>query len=315
MHSGDSACMIPPVGLSAGTIAVHRGLHPPHRRGARRPGPDQRAVRGEAARATTPTPPRCSSSRPTPAPVAHRAVRGQGHRRAAGEGRGPRRCAARRSPSCATRACCDPPVVGDHIAVKEAVLPFSRFPDVRRRCSGPEMRSTGEVMGIDLTVGQAFAKSQLAAGDRMPTEGTVFMSLADRDKRGRRQRGRTLRASSGFSIVATEGTAEHLLAERASTVEAVVSPRCPTTSRRRGQDAVDLIADGRSSWSSTRRVAAGPGPTAPTSAPRPGATTCRCSRPRRPRSPRPTAWPRRRATSSSVRPLQEYHAGVRTADR
>ncbi len=72
-------------------------------------------------------------------------------------------------------------VVGDHVAVKEAVLPFDRFPDVDT-VLGPEMRSTGEVMGIDLTVGLAFAKSQIAAGDRLPESGTVFLSLADRDK-------------------------------------------------------------------------------------------------------------------------------------
>ena len=65
--------------------------------------------------------------------------------------------------------------------MKEAVLPFDRFPDVDT-VLGPEMRSTGEVMGIDLTMGLAFAKSQIAAGDRLPESGTVFLSLADRDK-------------------------------------------------------------------------------------------------------------------------------------
>ena len=73
------------------------------------------------------------------------------------------------------------PVVSDHVAVKEAVLPFSRFPDADS-VLGPEMRSTGEVMGIDLTPGLAFVKAQLAAGTRLPESGTVFMSLADRDK-------------------------------------------------------------------------------------------------------------------------------------
>ena len=71
--------------------------------------------------------------------------------------------------------------MGDHVAVKEAVLPFNRFPDADA-VLGPEMRSTGEVMGIDLTFGLAFAKSQLAAGSRLPESGTVFLSLADRDK-------------------------------------------------------------------------------------------------------------------------------------
>ena len=69
----------------------------------------------------------------------------------------------------------------DHVSVKEAVLPFDRFPGVDTLL-GPEMRSTGEVMGIDITFGLAFAKSQLAAGTRLPDAGTVFLSLADRDK-------------------------------------------------------------------------------------------------------------------------------------
>ena len=69
----------------------------------------------------------------------------------------------------------------DHVSVKEAVLPFDRFPGVDTLL-GPEMRSTGEVMGVDITFGLAFAKSQMAAGTRLPDAGTVFLSLADRDK-------------------------------------------------------------------------------------------------------------------------------------
>jgi carbamoyl-phosphate synthase large subunit len=74
-----------------------------------------------------------------------------------------------------------PPADSGHVSVKEAVLPFDRFPDVDTLL-GPEMRSTGEVMGIDRSFGLAFAKSQAAAGNRLPTSGTVFLSLADRDK-------------------------------------------------------------------------------------------------------------------------------------
>ncbi|MEY2424962.1 MAG: carbamoyl-phosphate synthase large subunit, partial [Actinomycetota bacterium] len=74
-----------------------------------------------------------------------------------------------------------PPASGGHVSVKEAVLPFNRFPDVDT-ILGPEMRATGEVMGIDSNFGMAFAKSQLAAGNGLPTEGAVFFSLADRDK-------------------------------------------------------------------------------------------------------------------------------------
>ena len=67
------------------------------------------------------------------------------------------------------------------MSVKEAVLPFGRFPGTDTLL-GPEMRSTGEVMGVGATFGIAFAKSQIAAGTRLPDSGTVFMSLADRDK-------------------------------------------------------------------------------------------------------------------------------------
>ncbi|CAN0019308.1 unnamed protein product, partial [Phaeothamnion confervicola] len=74
-----------------------------------------------------------------------------------------------------------PPSDHGHVAVKEAVLPFSRFPEVDPAL-GPEMRSTGEVMGIDTTFGRAFFKAELAAGTVLPTSGTVFLSLADRDK-------------------------------------------------------------------------------------------------------------------------------------
>ncbi|HLI24125.1 MAG TPA: carbamoyl-phosphate synthase large subunit, partial [Acidimicrobiales bacterium] len=101
-----------------------------------------------------------------------------------------------------------PPAPGGHVAVKEAVLPFSRFPDADTLL-GPEMRSTGEVMGIDSTFGLAFAKSQAAAGDELPESGTVFWSLADRDKdAGVRVAMRFVQL--GFTIAATSGTASHL---------------------------------------------------------------------------------------------------------
>src|SRR6202008_704827 len=74
-----------------------------------------------------------------------------------------------------------PPAEGGHVSVKEAVLPFNRFPEVDTLL-GPEMRSTGEVMGIDRTFGMAFAKSQAGAGNTLPPKGAVFFSLADRDK-------------------------------------------------------------------------------------------------------------------------------------
>lgn len=97
------------------------------------------------------------------------------------------------------------PGVG-HVSVKEAVLPFQRFPAVDS-VLGPEMRSTGEVMGVDTTFGLAFAKSQLAAGTRLPRAGVVFFSLADRDKVAGLEVAQQF-ADMGFTLAATHGTAE-----------------------------------------------------------------------------------------------------------
>ena len=94
------------------------------------------------------------------------------------------------------------------VSVKEAVLPFSRFPGVDT-VLGPEMRSTGEVMGIGESFGIAFAKSQLAAGTRLPDSGQVFLSLADRDKVSGLELAREL-AALGFRLAATVGTAGYL---------------------------------------------------------------------------------------------------------
>jgi carbamoyl-phosphate synthase large subunit len=95
-----------------------------------------------------------------------------------------------------------------HVSVKEAVLPFNRFPSVDT-VLGPEMRSTGEVMGIGESFGIAFAKAQLAAGTKLPTDGTVFVSLNDRDKVQGVDLARQLRAL-GFKLAATHGTAAFL---------------------------------------------------------------------------------------------------------
>jgi carbamoyl-phosphate synthase large subunit len=99
------------------------------------------------------------------------------------------------------------------VAVKEAVLPFNRFrtPDGQGvdPLLGPEMKSTGEVMGFDASFGPAFAKSQSAAYGSLPTSGAVFVSIADRDKRAMMFPVRRL-ADIGFRVLATEGTAEVL---------------------------------------------------------------------------------------------------------
>ncbi|MAZ31957.1 MAG: carbamoyl phosphate synthase large subunit [Thalassospira sp.] len=95
-----------------------------------------------------------------------------------------------------------------HIAVKEAVLPFNRFPGVDTLL-GPEMRSTGEVMGLDTDFGRAFAKAQMAAGHDLPQSGKIFMSVKNYDKPAAVQLARDA-IELGFVIVATHGTAEAL---------------------------------------------------------------------------------------------------------
>jgi carbamoyl-phosphate synthase large subunit len=105
-----------------------------------------------------------------------------------------------------------------HIAVKEAVFPFIKFPGVDT-ILGPEMKSTGEVMGIDYDFRKAYVKSQLSAGSPLPTSGKVFLSVKNRDKRAVLQIAKRL-AEMGFSLVATVGTAK-LLQRQGMTVELV----------------------------------------------------------------------------------------------
>jgi carbamoyl-phosphate synthase large subunit len=100
------------------------------------------------------------------------------------------------------------PINKGHVSVKEAVLPFNRFPEVDTAL-GPEMRSTGEVMGIDSTFGRAFVKAETAAGTELPTSGMVFLTLNDRDKSSGLVIAERLR-QLGLGIVATSGTAEYL---------------------------------------------------------------------------------------------------------
>ncbi|MEC7488088.1 MAG: carbamoyl-phosphate synthase large subunit [Pseudomonadota bacterium] len=96
----------------------------------------------------------------------------------------------------------------DHVAVKEAVFPFARFPGVDI-ILGPEMKSTGEVMGIDTDFGRAFAKSQLGSGTTVPLKGKVFISVRDQDKGAMVELGRRLKMM-GFGLVGTGGTADAL---------------------------------------------------------------------------------------------------------
>jgi carbamoyl-phosphate synthase large subunit len=134
-----------------------------------------------------------------------------------------------------------PPVTNGHVSVKEAVLPFSRFPEVDTAL-GPEMRSTGEVMGIDTTFGRAFFKAETAAGTDLPRGGMVFLSLADRDKPAGLVVAQRLRAL-GLGVAATRGTAD-FLARFGLPVDTVVDK----VSDGAGRTAVDLMANGEISF-------------------------------------------------------------------
>ncbi|HZV19688.1 MAG TPA: carbamoyl-phosphate synthase large subunit [Sphingobium sp.] len=138
-----------------------------------------------------------------------------------------------------------------HIAVKEAVFPFNRFPGVDPVLS-PEMKSTGEVMGIDSDFATAFAKSQLGAGMALPLEGTVFVSVKDSDK-GVILPGVRKIAQLGFRIIATGGTAR-FLADNGLDVETVnkVAQGRPHIVDRITDGAVDLIFNTTEGWQSLK---------------------------------------------------------------
>jgi carbamoyl-phosphate synthase large subunit len=124
----------------------------------------------------------------------------------------------------------------NYVTVKESVFPFIRFPGVDA-ILGPEMKSTGEVMGIDTTFGSAYAKSQIAAGQRLPTKGTVFVSVKNQDKRNIIFVAKKL-ADLGFKIVATAGTAEAL---KNNDIDVQVLPKL----HEGRPNAIDLMKDGK----------------------------------------------------------------------
>jgi carbamoyl-phosphate synthase large subunit len=123
-----------------------------------------------------------------------------------------------------------------HVAVKEAVFPFARFPGVDL-ILGPEMKSTGEVMGLDRDFGRAFAKAQLGSGTDLPLAGAVFVSVRDSDKEALVAPCRQL-CEWGFELVATDGTARRLAGEGL--------PVTPVNKVREGRpDIVDEMRSGR----------------------------------------------------------------------
>ncbi|MCO8145290.1 carbamoyl-phosphate synthase large subunit [Rhodovulum tesquicola] len=128
----------------------------------------------------------------------------------------------------------DPQIEG--FAVKEAVLPFARFPGVDTLL-GPEMRSTGEVMGYDRTFPRAFLKAQMGAGTHLPHEGTVFLSIKDADKTPELLETAQVLTELGFSILATRGTAK-FLAEHGIASEIV------NKAYEGGRTIVDVMKDG-----------------------------------------------------------------------
>ena len=164
--------------------------------GPRRRRADERAVRDPGRRRLR--------ARGEPARVAHRALRLQGDGPAAREDRGALHGGAVAAPRRASPARSLPP----YYSVKEAVFPFIKFPGVDT-ILGPEMKSTGEVMGVGETFGEAFVKSQLAAGVRLPQQGKAFISLRNSDKPRAIETARMLH-ELGFTIVATRGTAAAL---------------------------------------------------------------------------------------------------------
>jgi len=235
VHSGDSACVIPPPTLDAATIAVLEGYTRAIADALEVRGPInvQYAVKQgqvfviEANPRASRTVPFVAKATGVPlAKIAARVMVGATLADLRHEG-------LLRAPG---------PDRPGHVSVKEAVLPFDRFPDVDALL-GPEMRSTGEVMGIADTFGLAFAKSQIAAGNRLPQAGAVFFSLADRDKAAGVLAARAF-VDLGFTIAATEGTAAYL-EHHGVPVDVRVAKLSEAQAAAPAADAVELIASGK----------------------------------------------------------------------
>ena len=246
MHSGDSACAIPPPTLSADVVAARSRTHT-------RALADALEVVGllnvqyavkDGTVFVIEANPRASRTVPFVSKATGRAAR---------QGRGARHGRCDASTSCAPRDCCTRRAEGGHVAVKEAVLPFNRFPDVDT-ILGPEMRSTGEVMGIDRTFGMAFAKSQAGAGNTAAAPGHG-VPLARRPRQGRTVCVAARRfAELGFSIAATAGTADVLEGRR----RARSTRSWPRSARRSASTRSSSSRRARSTSWSTRPRGRGP---------------------------------------------------------
>jgi carbamoyl-phosphate synthase large subunit len=127
-------------------------------------------------------------------------------------------------------------IIPQHVAVKESVFPFNRFPGVDVML-GPEMKSTGEVMGIDVDFSSAYIKSQIAAGQKIPKKGNVFISVHDRDKRDAVSIAKKLK-DLGFNIFASSGTASVL---KKNNISAKVLPKI----NEGRPNILDLMKDGK----------------------------------------------------------------------
>jgi carbamoyl-phosphate synthase large subunit len=206
IHSGDSACSLPYVSLSDATVTTIRQWTVQLAQALKVIGlmNIQFAVRGEEVYIIEANP-RASRTVPFVAKATGVPLAGYAARIMSGE----------------TLVGLDytEEVIPTHIAVKEAVLPFDKFPGTDT-ILGPEMRSTGEVMGIDVGFGRAYAKAELAAGQKLPLAGKVFVSTNDRDKLAVVPIVRDL-ITLGFKIVATAGT-QKVLEEQGLVVESVL---------------------------------------------------------------------------------------------
>ena len=291
IHSGDSACVLPPHSLGDGDARADPRADAPGSRG-----------RSASSACSTSSSRSTASERPArdrgqPARLADGAVRLQGDRPAARQARLPdhaRRAARRPRPARRHRATA-------HVCVKEAVLPFDRFAGADSLL-GPEMRSTGEVMGIARDFPTAFAKAQAAAGAdaARPRHGVHH-------RRRRRQAGRRP-GSPRCCTTSASGSSPPAARPRRSAADGHPGRARSTRSARARRTSSTGSSAARSTSSSTRRSAPARAPTATRSARPRSPAGSRASRRWPAGWPRPARSPRRAAASREVVSLQEIHA-------